>query len=369
MKIVRRKINLKSWLFNLSLIFSSIIVAVLLVEVTAIVTGFLIPQEFNDRHRWFYEFLEPDEKLGYKPKPNLSNFKLSWMEEAVSEIVNTDQYGFRNPNRDYHDSDLFIIGDSFGWGSWVEREKTFYGILENELRQPITNLSVGGYGIQQYKTVFKKYGARYKPKVVVLTIFANDLIPLTPTFENYYENIGWTQYKTFPWYKKTLSYRLISFVNDRNKKKAVEQEEFKKAKEGLTLYRLRGADENYLINHTYRDVEKIFSDIINLANEQKTILIVMLFPSKESTYIKDYMRLFPNSIDYLKNEEMGYERICRLASKKNIFCLNLTDDFRQASVKEKLYFDLDPHWNENGHRLAASKMVEVIQYSLDSNND
>lgn len=351
---------------NALLVLGGAIAAYGLVELTAISTGFLVPQDFRDRQRWFYGFLEPNDTLGFKPRANLKNFKLSWLEESVSEVVNTDEYGFRNVQRDYTEANIFFIGDSFTWGAWVERDKTFYGLIEKQIDQPVITLGVGGYGIQQYETLFKEFAVKYKPELVVLGIFANDLIPLTPTFENYYENIGWDEYAFLAWHKKTLAHRIYSEVkvNMKEGTENLNQEDRKRAANGLTLFRHRGASSTYLENDENEQVEDVFHEIINSAKAENIEVVIFLFPSKESAYLSHYEHLFPDGIDYLGNEEEGYRRLCRIAFEQGVKCIDLTESFRKQARERILYFQSDPHWNEAGHQLAATEILSELTIQL-----
>lgn len=106
-------------------------------------------------------------------------------------------------------------------------------------------------------------------------------------------------------------------------------------------------------------IEKAFLDIVGLAKRSNSRLVVFLFPSKESAYKPEYLKLF--SGDYLHNEEEGYARIRKLADEQGIECVDLTPVFRDhASKGEKLYFDKDPHWNELGNKVAADAILPYL---------
>lgn len=355
------KLKLKLLTERLLLILGGVIAGVSVIEIITISTGLLVPQDFADRHRWYYEFVEPNEHLAYKPKPNLRNFKLSWMEESVSEIVDTDKYGFRNPSRDYAATDLYFVGDSFTWGSWVSRKQTFYGIIESEIKQPVITLGVGGYGFDQYEVLFKDFIAKYKPKSVVLGIHPNDLVPLLSTIKDFHQEVA-KEYESYSWYKKTLLYQI--FFRKRVIKDSLKHELFrkqaKKASNGLTLYQYRGASKKYIKSNTNLKIEEVFLRIIDFSKANNVRLLVVLFPSKESAYITEYNRLFPEDIQYLENEKIGYQRLCQLAKAKDVVCIDLTSIFRQHGEDEKLYFDLDNHWNTNGHKLAAKEILKTL---------
>ncbi|MBW4687716.1 MAG: SGNH/GDSL hydrolase family protein [Komarekiella atlantica HA4396-MV6] len=356
--------KIKPWLQNLLLMLAGVLVGLLIVETFAISTGVAAPQK--SKAQIFYQFIQPDAQLGYKPKSNLKDFKTVWQEAKVAEVANTDSYGFRNLGRDYTKSDLYFIGDSFTWGQWVSEEKTFPRLIESELKQSVINLGVPGYSFAQYETLFNEFIAKYKPNTVILSIVANDLT-------NYSSDIGQKIYDTLkarsfsPWYEKTFLYEFVLKTN----KKSLQIPISKEAKNGLTLFDLSlaqpesgvGVDSDYLTSDGVVKVEAALSRIINLTKKNQVKLFVFLVPSKESAYINDYVQLFPDDVTLLKNEEIGYKRLCDLAKSKEVNCINLTDNFRKNTKQEKLYFDIDGHWNPAGHQLAAKAILDTLNNS------
>jgi lysophospholipase L1-like esterase len=359
--------KIKPWLQNLFLMLAGVIVGLFIIETFAITTGVAAPQK--SKAQIFYQFIQPDTQLGYKPKSNLTDFKTVWQEAKVTEIANTDSYGFRNIGRDYTKSNLYFIGDSFTWGQWVNEEKTFPRLVESELQQSVINLGVPGYSFAQYEILFNEWIAKYKPQRVILSIVANDLT-------NYSSDIGQKIYDTLkqrsfsPWYEKSFLYQFV-LKNKTSLPAATEKSIYKQAKNGLTLFNLGlaapesgvGVDSDYLTSDGVVKVEAALTRIIKLSQENQVKLFIFLIPSKESAYIKDYAQLFPESVALLKNEEIGYQRLCELAKSRDVTCVNLTDDFRKNSNQEKLYFDIDGHWNPAGHQLATKVILNTIHHN------
>jgi lysophospholipase L1-like esterase len=355
------------WIGNLLLILGGILIAILVLETFAITTGFTINDYYKITHKYFYEFLQPDEKLGYIPQPNLKNFNYYWIDETKDAVINTDNYGFRNLGRDYADSNLYFVGDSFTWGWGIDREKTFYGLLESELNQPIVTLGIPGYGFEQYQVLFKDWISKYKPKTVILCLYANDLEAVKPLKEmnKTYQTLGATEYETLDWYQKSLIYKFIIKKGVFNLSKMLFTG--KKAENGLLLhnqkymtYQLVGTSRDYLTSTDHIQVENALSQIIDLTQENQINLLIFCIPTKESTYIEEYAQLFPGSIDYLRNEEIGFQQLCQLAQNKQVPCIDLTLAFRENSGDAKWYFDMDSHWNAAGHQLAAELISDTL---------
>ncbi|NEO81414.1 GDSL-type esterase/lipase family protein [Moorena sp. SIO4G3] len=360
-----------SWIGNLLLILGGIVTAILILETFAITTGFTINDYFEITHKYFYEFLQPNDKLGYIPQPNLSNFNYYWSYEAKDAVINTDNNGFRNLGRDYADSNLYFVGDSFTWGWGIDREKTFYGILESELNHPTITLGIPGYGFEQYQVLFKEWVSKYKPKTVILCLYANDLEAVKPLEEmkKTYQILGAAEYETLDWYQKSLIYKFIIKKGLLNLLKMLFTA--KEARNGLILhnqrymtYQLVGTSRDYLGSADRIQVENALSQIIDITQENQIDLLIFCIPTKESTYIEEYAQLFPRRIDYmrnyLRNEEVGYQQLCQLAQEKKVPCVDLTKAFREKSGEAKLYFNLDSHWNVAGHQLAAKLISETL---------
>ena len=346
---------LKSWLAKIFLILTGVLIGLLCMETFAVATGILV--QHASAQRDFLESIQYDSRLGYKAKPNLKDLKMVWKTAGVSDVIRTDSFGFRNLGKDYTKSNLYFIGDSFTWGEWVSEENTFPRLIESELKQPVISLGIPGYGFEQYEVLFQDSVAKYKPHTAVLCVFANDLTNYrTVKDKKAFDLVKKTA--QLPWYKKTF---FAQFILGNNKKidPGLSSINHKQAKNGLLLFTDAGASKDYLISGYSVEIEAALSRIIDLTKENQVRLLVFLIPSKESTYIKDYVELFPQNLEALKNEEIGYQRLCELAKSQQVNCLDMTEIFRQNSDREKLYFDMDTHWNPAGHKLAAKVMYSL----------
>jgi hypothetical protein len=336
------------------------------VDTVVIATGLLVPSDAADRRRLFHEFYGPSDRLGFQVRGNLREFRLTWLRESVSAVYSTDEHGFRNVGRDYARAPVYVVGDSFAWGAWVDRDATFYGLLERALGQPVVSLGVGGYGPRQYEMLVKDFVGRHRPAVTALCLFANDLgrVPTIVESRTWYDKAR-ARYRAPSAYQRSLTSRIILALGEGRVPQAEAAVATGRASNGLTLYARRGASAEYLTGGEYVEVEASVRRIIDHAAGAGSRLVVFLLPSKESAHKADYLRLFPADAGYLENEERGFERLCRLASAHGVSCLDLTVAFRAEAPRRQLYFGLDPHWNEDGHRLAVERMLPLIRAGLD----
>ncbi|MFQ5511448.1 MAG: SGNH/GDSL hydrolase family protein [Candidatus Krumholzibacteriia bacterium] len=326
-------------------------------ELVAVSRGVFSQTDFSDRNRLFYGFFEPDAELGFKPRPDLKDFELSWLSNSVTGDYDTDTYGLRNVGKDYAGARVFFVGDSFTFGAWVERQDTFYGVIESRINEPVISLGVGGYGLRQYRTMIARFLEKYHPDVVALCVFANDLAPLETDAQlaDYYRVKAWDKYESMSYRRKSIVYhtfRLLRSVGLRG--------QVHRMQNGLTIFkRPYGASRTYVSGREYVGVEKIMGEIIDLVKGHDATLLLVLIPSKESVYKAEYVRAFKR--DYLRNEEDGFARLGGIARERGIECIDLTDLYRRlADTGETLYFETDPHWNERGHAIAADAILPHI---------
>ncbi len=340
------------------LFLAYLIIIYLIFEIIITASGILISPE---RIKMYTSFYEPDPELGYKIKPDLRNFEQTWLED-VSANYSTDELGFRNIGRDYNSSEYFFVGASFVFGSWVERNETFYGLFEDYVNKPVINLAVPGYDTTHYEILIRRYVPENDiKKTVFVSIPANDLKRPFPKeyFQNFYQNAGWSAYveKGSFWdrfsKKRTLTYNLAI-----NAYKLIINKD-KEASNGLTLYRYRGANSDYIKNKYYIDIENEMMNLVDYAKSRKDIKLIILFlPSKESAYKEDYLELYDDK-EYLLNEELGFKKLQLFFKKQSIPAYDMTNWFREND-EQQLYFKKDPHWNANGNLLAFQFLKEEV---------
>jgi hypothetical protein len=352
----------------------SLLAVVLAIEAVVVPLGLLVPAEFHDRHLTLFELFEPDPELGFRARPNLREFEVSWMQNSLRATYDTDEHGFRNVGRDYRDAEIVFVGDSFTWGSWLPREETFPDLAATQLGKPVANLAQESYYVEQYEKVvrmlFEELSPGQAPRCIALCLFANDLAaPLSDDdLTNFYQRFGWNQYRAFPLYKKFFVYRAGQFLAESASRLAIaaglasppppSHLDRNTTPAGVELYRQLGAHPYYFSQSYNLNTEAVLRRLLRYILDQHVTPLVFLLPSKESAYKDDYLRLFPG--DYLNIEEQGYRRLCDVASQLNVPCTDLTAVFRRATRSTATYFQRDPHWNQQGHRLAAAEIAKSL---------
>ncbi len=322
--------------------------------------GVFQPRPTPERIRFFRDFVAPHEELGYTMRPGLRNFEVTWLEDGVRGVYDSDEHGFRNVGVNYATTSLFFIGDSFTHGSWVTRDQTYFAQVAQQFKIQTISYGIGGYGITQYDRVAKNILPKNTiPKTVVIGFFANDLEkPYPPEqVKDLYETEMLSQIKepTF-----TNRFHFNYSVLGQLTKLLFRQREHVELPNGLTLFTNRGASISFKnSDHTSFEValRSLFSGLADRPDIRN--IAVVLIPSREAVYQEEYEKIFSDT-DYLQNEAYGFKLIENVGQEYRIPVLNLTSYFREKR-DTKLYFDIDAHWNAEGHSYAADIIVQWLK--------
>ena len=178
-------------------------------------------------------------------------------------------------------------------------------------------------------------------------------------FAHFYERFGWDAYKSMPWKERSMAYGLVKLLQP--KSPAPQALQSGRSELGLMLFREAGAHPGYLRDGMAAHVEQVVTDMVQRAEARGVQFVLALLPSKESTYMSDYDRLFGG--DYLENERVGYERLAEAAEQAGAAVVDLTGAFR-AHANERLYFEYDAHFNAAGQALTAATLEPAVAAAL-----
>lgn len=81
---------------------------------------------------------------------------------------------------------VVVLGDSQTWGSGVTQDDRFSDVLERLLRErgidaEVVNLGIPGYGTDQELLLFRRLGRRYRPDLVIVAFYWNDVFENSST--------------------------------------------------------------------------------------------------------------------------------------------------------------------------------------------
>lgn len=176
---------LKSLLLNTSLVFGSLILAVIFGEIALRVAGIQYPPPLPpDSETLAYTVKDP--YRGWSPRPNA---KTVWTGEGETSELKMNAFGMRDyertlekPANSYR---VAILGDSFMEALQVPLEKTAASIMQSQLKScstlkgktvEVLNFSVQGYGTAQQLMTWRHHAQKFSPDLVILGFYpGNDI--------------------------------------------------------------------------------------------------------------------------------------------------------------------------------------------------
>ena len=116
--------------------------------------------------------MDPDPEVGWTFTPN-KTFE-GTNEDGEPYILTTSAAGFFSPDLPLPSTfQLITLGDSFLSTFYVQRPIAW--VLREKLGIPVFNLAVGGWGPENYRAAYEKYGVGRHAPVVVVFSFKNDI--------------------------------------------------------------------------------------------------------------------------------------------------------------------------------------------------
>lgn len=357
----------------IGLILLGILLPLLTIEAVAYLFPSSIPREvrsvFLPEQDQPLKGLIPDETLGYKYAPGLTDFAVPFEGDAGPDHYPVSTVSLGQPDAGFRDDGLsgepfaVVVGDSYASCASVPMEACWVEGLEQRTGQDWANLGVVGYSPQQEARMLARYGLPLQPKVVVWVFFPNDLNDAWRFDQfgsgaaregQFWRNpvLGWlarhsTVYNlgAFFWYNRALFYNLATFDD-----KTVPRDSnlvwwltytnltIPEAADGLALTQQAILDARHQV----------------LAQDEKTKFVVVIFPYREQVYASTGLQ---PRLDQLNQALVDF---CR---QQELSCLDLTSALREraSQVDESLYFRKDIHLNPRGNEVAADILNESLK--------
>ncbi|HYB99314.1 MAG TPA: GDSL-type esterase/lipase family protein [Candidatus Limnocylindrales bacterium] len=115
------------------------------------------------------------ERLGFRLAPNI-DMPMTTPEYSVRIVTNSLGFRDEEPAADPQRDRILALGDSFTMGYGVERGSIFTDLLEKNLGADVVNTGTGGYEIVHQVQVVEEYGRKLAPDAVVYVLYlGNDL--------------------------------------------------------------------------------------------------------------------------------------------------------------------------------------------------
>jgi hypothetical protein len=286
-------------------------------------------------------------------------------------------------------ADVVFIGDSFPFGTYVLDEDRFPTLYGKKTNQQVVNLGVGSQSPPRYNRMVE-VSARYQPKHLFYCIFANDfrvdelspdMIGLSkerafqrfPTDEGSF--IERTSFKDKLYiFRKWFSNLFVSFQLYKLFSQPLQVTNFQQKECTIDGHYYSFVTKEFWDNELSYDSTKVQLSVTRIVelveaaasycSAMETTLQVVLLPSKEMVYAPFAPKDVTLSI-YDESHNRTYEVLSQQLAEKNIPSWDLTPILREAAAKgEKLYFSIDGHFNEAGHRVTAEALARRFPFQL-----
>ncbi len=241
-----------------------------------------------------------------------------------------DNDGFRGQNKPRENKKkILMLGDSmtFGWGA----KKTFSDILNEKItKYEVLNAGIGNTNTKMQITNFlENFSSKYQYEAIVLNFFINDFEDIKIRKPNFFQKYSF----------------LYTFLNNKFNIILIK---FNLKKDWVNFY-----SENYsnirIIDETFHHIKKL-NDFC-LKNGIK--LIIHNIP--ELRNLKDYR--FDKETKIIRN----------FANKNNIYFLDSIVALKNYNEKDLWVTKLDPHANDNAHRIIANFLFNTLINFVDAN--
>lgn len=358
---------------------------------------------------WRDDFLSHDRLgrhhplLGWTLRPNEETVNRGW---EFEHVIRTNSRGFRDEEVPYERRPdirrIVLLGDSFGMGDGVDRQQSFAELLEDFLpKTEVVNLSVSGYGTDQELLAYETEGKKYRPDIVLLAFTsAND-------FQN---NVSKQEYGLGKPHYEFADGKVIlrgvpvpewpagkiSDTTDTKTSSPFPTHDFFDANSALyalafdRISRVPSIKKRWEKTELlYPQVEAFYAGQVGIFNTrpspqlasaweltlgllekwQKEALdesaqpVLLLIPSHLQVYpeiwncaVRQY-DLRPEDF----NPRYPNNRLKDFCKARNLAVIDLLPDFRTAAEAGKsLYYKRNPHWNREGHYLAAKVIAREL---------
>ena len=311
--------------------------------------------------------------------------KCGYQESGIYHVFYTpDMHGFQhNYNNLYLNSDIVMVGDSFGISSCVNPPYTIKFQLEKILKKKILNLSVQGTGPIQQMKIVKKYTANtnfntfiwfyYEGndwseilKSINTNLFMNEaIVPLNLFLKKNYVpreegiNILNSQKDIMVDYKALLANQI---------KLKRQKIDYKWQNEKFVIFKIFLAEKlrglNSLIKY-FRNYPELqgYQQYDRAVDEMNIFLNNKMTEKKYIYYLPKYTRLSHKNKNHpeVKNLNKQKEMVKLAADKYDFEFIDGSEFFHNRSDPLDIFhYRLPGHYNENGYKLLAEHIGRLI---------
>lgn len=317
--------------------------------------------------------LEPDPTLGWRLKPSQTT-RLRW--EGYDYVVTSNSLGFPAPGYTEHKEPgvirIMTLGDAFTSAEGVNTDQAWPRLLETELahqlpgrRVQVMNFGITGYGPIQYEEVFKKYGPRYHPDLLIIGFFVNDYQDALMDLQSFRDTIGFDLPSAFSWQALVQLDHLRSFIKLELRQPFMELVLKKPRDHGYFLGNFSALEKGRpdLTAKSRQLVEQHLERIKRIADQIGARVVIAMIPASVQVCRPGQLSYYPRPVDLTDSTRFDLEQPQRMTRE-------IADSLGIA------YYDLRPvlksvpggcayqlknmHWTVESHRVAANYLAQVL---------
>lgn len=342
------------WAVNLSLLLLSLIGISVMLELILMT---MVP----DPVLWRYpqESYVHDPELIHTLKPNQRAFTHSF-------TVTTNSYGLRDGEFSLEPKAntfrILCLGDSLTFGDGVRSEDTYPKQLEALLNADrprtyeVINGGVSAYDTWQEISYLKRDGWRFKPHLVVLGVYANDVVPRPKHVPQIIDStgmprkpglLGLVPHKMVYGLKKS---RLLLVLRDRFGKLMNRLSPSREFRHQSSL--LNGSSDAF-VERGWSEIDRSFAELSDLSKKYGFGVIIVIFPMAEQL-----MNNYPNASYPSKVKD--------IADKHNLRAIDMTPVFaKNFRGFASLFIEWDGHPNANAYGFTAAEIARhMLQHRM-----
>jgi len=310
-----------------------------------------------------YQIHRPSPIFGWELVPGASGFG------RAGTYININHDGFRDsehsPDKNTSVFRIMVIGDSFTFGMGVNLEDTYAKRLEQLVNQTgktaeVINCGVIGYSMWQYLETLKRKVIPYKPDLVILGLFIDDIPASIPPYKHLKNWSGTNPYgqdasgvlsHSYVWnffknlnrifetkYRYRRGYKYLKGIEERKEATGPAHPE-------TSWYKIMYGK---LEEQTYRDFSNTLKEFVRTCEEANTQVLIALIP--DAAQLHEPERQAVNGFVAKTCREIGVPFV------------DVTKRLEREENPRTLYlFPIDAHTSPKGHRLIAESVFEKIQ--------
>jgi len=348
--VTQKTSSLHRWIGNMSLILLSLVGSSLAAELVLMA---IVPDPIVWRDPQESYVHDPD--LIHRMTPNQSAYTHSFP-------VHTNSYGLRDREFSLHPASntvrILCIGDSLTFGAGVKNEETYPTQLENLLNADqstsfeVINAGVSAYDTWQEVEYLQRDGFRFRPDLVVVGVYANDIVPRPEKIPHVIDGsgsprrTGVAKFLSDKWIHLLKRSRLLLVIRTRWDSL---MNRFSPSPESRHQTALLNGSSDPFVARGFNEVDKSFREFATLSHQYGFGIVLVLFPMAEQLINRYPKSSYPAEVK-------------TVAAKYHIPFIDMAPVFeKNFNGFGSLFIEWDGHPNARAYSLTARELSRFVR--------